>query len=310
MIRKGLIFGLLSFVTLGWAYEENILYQTRFEASEGYQEGSFLIGQQGWMGLGEDGNGIEFFEGYDLAALVGFWPPTSDIGQVSAWQPLNFDPEQTGHSYIRFSVLLEFVDSTNEKFDCFRWSAFNLKTEPLFKIDFDSFTKEISYSSDGGKTYEEVGFQFKPGGFYQMVVEMHMEKNLLRIVLNDQVILNGAPVTSTDIERTLGDIDAVWFIFEPDNPGDNFMIFDDYTVVSGDYGSIPARLSLSTTDTDPVLLTTVYGDPNQAFVLESSVNLLDWIPVTSLTANATGLAEYLIESTEAPLAFFRVRPQQ
>lgn len=208
---------------------------------------------------------------------------------------------------VEFSVFIEFFESEVGDDDEFRWSAFNLREEPLFKFNFDMHSREISYSSDGGETFDLLGFTFGTGGFFHLLVTMNFERNLLTASLNNVVLLNGAPMTTTDAELTLGDIDAVWVIFDPDNPGDNFMLFDDYAVTAANLPSIPSVLETVPNFEEGSVTLTLFGEPDLDYRVEESADLTTWTPVQTIRAPGDGiivLTERL--PTESPTTrFFR-----
>ena len=130
---------LSSLLLLSSAAQPVIIYETGFERSEGYQSNQALIGQLGWEGLGLEGHSVEDFDDYGRTALVGFYQPLEEDGvkpnSISVWRPLRFDPLGESLPIVDFSVFFEIVPSEVGENDEFRWSAFNLNEEPLFKFN-------------------------------------------------------------------------------------------------------------------------------------------------------------------------------
>lgn len=292
---------LSSLLLLSSAAQPVIIYETGFERSEGYQSNQALIGQLGWEGLGLEGHSVEDFDDYGRTALVGFYQPLEEDGvkpnSISVWRPLRFDPLGESLPIVDFSVFFEIVPSEVGENDEFRWSAFNLNEEPLFKFNFDTFSGEISFSSDGGENFDLLGFNFQPGGFYHFAVTMNFERNLLSATLNGLVIANGLPITATDAELTLGDIDAVWVLIDPENPGDNFMLFDDYRVIASSIGSIPSIVEVIPNREEETFSLLVFGEPDRVYTLEESSNLNDWTPLSSIAAPADGIIELVTRNS-------------
>ena len=74
-----------------------VLYETGFEANEGFNIEFDLAGQGNWMVEGTGGNGLvdEFFEGFGQQAYIGFVQPAQGSA-TSVWRPVNFTPDFDG----------------------------------------------------------------------------------------------------------------------------------------------------------------------------------------------------------------------
>lgn len=292
--------------------ETTVLFETGFESFEGYVEGQELWGQNGWIGFGSGGNGIvnEFFEGLGQQAFIGSDPPEPGDDFLTLLRPISFTPVEGSPSVVRFSVVMEIVDSTNEQFDDFRWSAYNLEDVRLFSLDFDNSNFAISYLLEGSETFESTGYSYELGGSYDLEIVMDFDRNQWRASLNDVVIVNAQPITnSPDVQLSLGDIDAVWVPHDPAAPGDNFMLFDNYrvTVESGEAMPVLVKI-LERLDNGGVLLR-VIGEPGVQYVLEASPDLNTWDPIkTNTTSVDDGSFDFLDESAAGePRRFYRVR---
>ncbi|MGE4182024.1 MAG: hypothetical protein AB7J34_19545, partial [Limisphaerales bacterium] len=104
--RMGRIISRWRFWWLGWMLAGvmmsagaamRVLYETRFEKSEGYDEELTLIGQGGWVGFGSGGNGLvsDFFPGEGQNAFIGFVAPTNNGDFLNVWRPVNYTPGPT-----------------------------------------------------------------------------------------------------------------------------------------------------------------------------------------------------------------------
>jgi hypothetical protein len=147
----------LGLAVLGWAFlqstqpvhADTILYQTGFEASEGFSTNLLLGGQGGWLNNWDNGNGIVsgYIAGQGQHAYLGYNSPisTNQYG-VSVWHPLNvtnFAPNQP----IRVSALMEIVDSSNKRYDWFYWTVYNTPEFPLLSLALDNSSYGIWYQA-------------------------------------------------------------------------------------------------------------------------------------------------------------------
>lgn len=287
-----------------------VVFQTGFEIAEGYQEG-ILSGQQGWVAYGTGGNGVVagFFAGSAQQAYVGFNPPTVAEDLLNVWKPIDYAPLAVGRPIVRFSVRMEIVDSTNGEYDNFRWSAYNTNGARLFSLDFDNYFGTISYGLDDTNGLVETGFDFSNDGGYDLVITMNFAQNRWTAELNDTVVVNAKPITTTGAALNFGDMDAVWAIFNPAAPGDNFMVFDDYLVTADTVTAIPPRLEPVTRLNDGRFLLRINGEPGMNYAIETSANLGSWVHLTTRTAPTPGgVFEFLDETAgQSDVRFYRVR---
>lgn len=303
------------------AAEPEVIYQTGFEPSEGFDLTFTLGGQDAWLQSETWGNGLvtNFFEGMGQQAFVGFFPPEEENeGFVNVWRPLNVDDPAAGGRVIRFRVLMEIIDSTetNANYDCFRWSVYNNNSENphrFFTIDFDNENLSINYDLDDAENFVSTGFQFQHGGLYELEVLMDFANNEWSALLEDVRIVNAKPITTTGAELTLGDVDAVWFIKTLNQPGDNYMLFDDYRVerVDPDGGSEPdpVEVTLVSRQENGQVLIRVNGEPNTIYAVEATTDFQQWTEIDR-GQSADGVVEAL--DTGAPnfdWRFYRAREE-
>lgn len=257
-----------------------VVFQTGFEAEEGYQELD-LWGQQEWVGFGGGGNGIvvDFFTDPGQQAYIGFSPPGDDSLFLNLWRPLNIDPVALNQPLVLFSVDMMILDSTNEQYDDFRWSVYNSDQERLFTLDFDNLSLEINYALDDGGFVFPTEYLFDPDVLYTLNIFMNFGRNLWTATINDVVVVNTKPITTLGLKLDLGDIDAVWAIRTPEAPGDNFLVFDNYQVTLLDRSSIPVRMRAEGFLPDGRFVTRGFGEPNSSYLIEVSPDLLEWFPL-------------------------------
>jgi hypothetical protein len=262
------------------------LYSTQFESAQGYNAALDLAGQNGWIKYGTGGNGLisGFITGAVQHAYIGYEAPAKNDTALFLLRPVDFSPLATGLPIVRFSTQLQFVKSTRGDDDFFQWSVYNIEGDRLFTIDFDSFSTNVSYTLDGTNSYVTTGVRFKHDTTLTLAVTMNFASNLWSATLNSQSLGPGRPITTTAKPLTLGDVDAVWVIYDPVRPGNNYMVFDNYTISAESLPGTPAgrpRLTLlGMAGGQPVMR--LNGDNGTRFAIEGTTNFTHW---TALKTN-------------------------
>ncbi|MCX6873973.1 MAG: S8 family serine peptidase [Verrucomicrobia bacterium] len=209
-----------------------IIYETGFEAAQGFSPFYPLAGQGGWQrsGYGENGIVYGYFPGSGQQAYLG---QTSYYGEdLFLWRPLNFTPQTNSRPVVRFSVMMGIVDSSNFAYDSFDWSVYNLSGQRLFSLDFDNADLSIYYRLDDGTGYHFTGGSFENGTIYELVITMDFARNRWIASLDGEAMLAELPITTTGAALNLGDLDAVWLPADAYFPGNNAMVFDNYRLTA------------------------------------------------------------------------------
>jgi len=291
------------FFTLAWSPSPAAaatVYSTGFEASEGYDPGADLVGQNGWRALGSGGNGLltGVFPGEGQQGYVGYTPPSSGDSYLLVYQPINKALLQ-----VQFSVMMSIFDSDNANWDDFEWGVYNQEGDFLFSIDFDNFETNIYYYLDDGSSRVSTGQQFANGASCPLQMDLDFASNRWSATFNGLLLATNQPITTRGSPLNLGDIDATWFVFEPTAPGNNYMVFDNYLITAS---LPPPELNqLGFLVMSPVLR--LSGTPNMAFAIEASTNLAQWV---SLKTNVTtgGYFDYVDQGAiSLPRRFYRGR---
>lgn len=211
-----------------------VLFETGFEATEGYRTVSPLAGQQGWLSDGSGGNGIveDFFAGFGQQAYIGFTPPDQFGDALFVWQPINHTPNTATAPVIRFSVLMMVVDSSNDAYDDFGWSFFNTDGRSLFSLAFNNTDLGIYYRIDGAENYVWTGVDFENDVFHELTVLMDFANHQWTAFIDGVVLVEDAPITTTGLREDLGDVDAYWFPRNDFFPGNNYLLFDNYRITA------------------------------------------------------------------------------
>ncbi len=269
-----------------------------------------LTGQGGWTNFGSGGNGIvsNFFAGFGQQAFVGFAPPTGQETLQNVWRPLNTTLAPASHSVVRFSVAMAVFSSSNGRHDDFRWSVYNTNGGRLFTLDFDASSLLISYSLDDGLGFRSTGLQFARDTLYSLVVTMNLAQNAWTASMGGVPIVASQPVTTTGQSRSVADVDAVWVVRTAGSPGDNYLVFDDYSIIAEEPASQTLGLSLLTL-ANGSLSFRIEGQQAVRYAIDVSTNLAagGW---TALLTNSSenGALDFADPApTQMPRRFYRAR---
>jgi hypothetical protein len=127
----------LTFTAAG-AAAPTTLYSTSFEASEGYQPGEKLVGQNNWAGAGSGGDGIvtNFFTGQVQSAYIGFGAPAEGETFHGVGRGLDFLPAERGLPKVTFSTQMAIYAPTTNEPGWFNWAFWNTEGNLLFNLQF------------------------------------------------------------------------------------------------------------------------------------------------------------------------------
>lgn len=284
-----------------------VLYETRFEKSEGYDEELTLIGQGGWVGFGSGGNGLvsDFFPGEGQNAFIGFVAPTNNGDFLNVWRPVNYTPGPTNPPRVHFTVLMSIEDSSaRANRDDFRWSVYNVAGERLFSLDFDNDSLGINYLLDDGR-FVATGRSFTNAVPYLLDVRIDFSTNRWSASLGGVGLVTNLPVTTQGAVLDFGDVDAVWAIRTPGSPGDNFMVFDNYRVEAESTIAAPARLEPLGKLPPNGFVVRCLGPTGVTYVLQASTNLTTWLPLKTNTIPVDGYFDH-VDQTGGARRFYRM----
>lgn len=321
---KAFVSVLLAGATLmlpAWAATTN-LYSTQFEAAEGFSASADLAGQplqQSWQKEGSGGNGLLTSGLQGQSAYIGFTPPNPADDSLILYRPINFSPLTAGYPLVKFSVLVNLQDSSNGRYDIFRWSVFNQNLDRLFLIDFDNDYLDVSYRLDGTNQSVFTDLCLTNNSNYQLDVTMNFAANRWSATLNNAPIATNQFITTVNAPLNLGDIDAVWLVNQisytngvgqaitTNAPGNNYMIFDNYRITAETIPVTPAVVNFLGRTGEGWSLLRVSGTDGLRWAVETTTNLMHW---TALKTNLLSGGSFdLVDTTSAgqPHRLYRAR---
>lgn len=286
--------------------QTTVLYETKFERSEGFDPEKDLAGQRGWVMQGSGGNGlIELIPDLGQQGYIGFQPPTDTNTFTSVWRPVDFDPAPANYPIIKFSVKQQLVRSTEGTEDDFRWSVYNIAGDRLLSIDFETSTSAISYVLEDGN-FVSTGFTFDFEGPYDLVIWMDFQRNFWSAYLNDVLIANSQPLTQKNSPLTFGDVDAVWFV-RGAPAGNNYMAFDDYRITAEAITSIPPWLESGGVNTNGFYTFLGYGEKTVKYSVDVTTDFIEWFSLGEFV-NEEGVFQFEdTTSKDFIRGFYRLR---
>ncbi|HEY5912471.1 MAG TPA: Ig-like domain-containing protein [Verrucomicrobiae bacterium] len=290
---------------------KRIIYSTAFDWAEGYKgyaAGYFLAGQNGWVDLGGGADGVltNGLPGQGPSAFIGYAAATGS-DNTWVWQPVNYTPTPA-LPVIKFSTLMQVVDSSNGKYDDFCWELWNSQGTMLLGLDFDNNNLHVYYYYDGNTYYQDTQKTFSNTNVYQLLVSLDVPANRWSATLDGQTLVNQLPITTAGSTIDIADFDAVWYIYNTNAPGDNLMMFDNYQISAETKVQAPATMSLVGRPTGGQITLRAQGAANVSFTLQTSSNLSSWTDRQTKNADAQGVVDFTETfSTGTARAFYRVR---
>ena len=290
-----------------------LLYKTGFEVNEGFDARFTLVGQVGWVGEGSGGNGLlgeaAGFEGLGQQAYVGFHPPTDTNASTSVWRPVNYDPFPENVDIVSFSVKMKIVNSENGRFDDFRWSIYNTNGVRLFSVEFEnSPDRAINYIMEDN-TLVSTGFSFDYDGTYDLQIYMNFRRNIWTALLNGVVLVSSELIsTKAATGLHLGDVDAVWVLRNTARPGDNYMVFDNYTVIAEDSFTLPAAIGDVMKNAEGNIQFRAFGEADWTYAVDVTSDFESWFSLGEFVMPEIGFFDFEdTTSQEYDYGFYSLR---
>lgn len=205
---------------------ESIDDQVLFSVGQGYDITKPLAGQNGWSGP-ISGNGIvtNFFP-TGQQAFVGW--AGNGVEVTRQYSP----PIDPNRPVLRFETDLAIYDSTNGQYDYFKFRFYNKKNERLLTVGFYNGDLSIYSVGDGSSPQRNFQKTFANATRYHLVIEMDRVANSWRAYLDGELISADRPLTEFGASLDVGSVGVVWTAKNPATPGNNYMVFDNFTLTS------------------------------------------------------------------------------
>jgi hypothetical protein len=143
---------------------------------------------------------------------------------------------------------------------------------------------------------------------YELAVRMDFGRNLWSATLDGLRLVTNQPIAAPGQLADLGDVTAYWVIDDSVNPGDNWMVFDDYRVAfEANQMTLAIQPQSPPSPGNPgSFVLTFVGPAGQVMDLLSSSNLTTWNVIGTIT-NQSGTVQFIDKSPPPKQGFYRAR---
>lgn len=287
---------------------DGLLYSTGFEPDQGYAVGNPLAGQGRWFGnvpLRFSGIMADAIPGQGQSAYIGLHRAVTNTAMAFYInQSINFEPLTAGTPALAFSAVVKIIPSSNGKADTFYVCFRGADGSPFFSLIFAT-NSPISYLAGGTRKVTTVSL---PTNQFHLNVVMDMERNRWNALLDGLDIITNQPVRTYASQMWFGSIEVEWKPADRNNPGNNYMLFDDILLRAS--SSLPQKPTLAISPAQPgrirIQLT---GQPNKSYRLESTTDFVTWTQVAEvIQSGQDGVALFPeISVLGSTSAFYRCR---
>jgi len=232
----------------------DFLYSTDFESF--YDGADALVGVDGWLGLDPSG-GVQgttaAFTGMGRGAYLGYNPPNplGFVESVTVYRPVNFQPVAQGRPIVTFATTMAVMDSDNGHYDYFAFSFFNRSGQLLAGIILDNQDLSISWDDRSGTVFD-TGWTFPNNASIWLVVTIDFGANTWSATLGNTNIFSNRRFHAGGRVLDLGDISLQWFLRDPVQPGNNYLLFDNYGISATTFSTPPTIISQPVSRTNSV----------------------------------------------------------
>jgi hypothetical protein len=215
---------------------ERELYFTDFEnAPSGDNE---LVGYDGWSGTsnGRGSHGIEpeAVQGLGQSAFIGYNSPGGNTDTVTVLRQIRHNPDSTGEHIVRLETVVGINDSdgpgNDPRRDSFFISFFNSNGTNLASLTYNNTETSFGLWREDGRDKYDTGEEFIRNEIQILAAEVDFKNNTWSVDLSGFQIFEDAPFTARNTKLDLGGIAIVWQRTSNSGWGNNWMLFDDWTV--------------------------------------------------------------------------------
>jgi hypothetical protein len=197
------------------------------------------------------------------------------------------------------------VDSTNDQRDDFRWTIYNSDVQRMVTLDFDNETNNINYALDDD-VFLPTEYGFEHDAVYELKFVMDFASNSWTVTVGEEVLVDGKKLTTTGAALTFGDLGPSWIIRNPETPGDNYMVFDEYRITAEIRDEIPPTLEWAGSLINGRAKLRLGGNATTNYIVEASDDLKNWTSIETTKLEDTW-KEVLIDTRGHTQRFYRAR---
>ena len=164
---------------------------------------------------------------------------------------------------------------------------------------------KVRHFLDGQSELMVTGQGFPNDVQFLLTITMDFGTHTWTAAIDGQEFISGVPITTANAALNLGDVDAGWAIYDPTDPGDNYMAFDDYRLTAVTSVGPSWLESLGFLGGDFVLR--VHGSEDARYSIDASEDLSTWMPLKTNVVSG-GFFEFIDREASAhPQRFYRSR---
>lgn len=285
-----------------------VLYRTDFESFPLGDDQ--LVGNDGWEGdnVGEGVHGTDnVVPGLGQHGFIGFNSPSDTF--VSVFRPVDYDPVAADTPRIEFFAAVGIQESTVGGDDFFYITVLNSARQALAAIRFrvTFFEMEI-WRFDGVSFFPAVLGGLPTGVVEPLLINIDFEANTWTASWGEFPLFTDETFSNRPVTRDLGAVAAEWQIAEVLNPGNNWMLFDEWSIeaVLPD----PPKIMDSTRNGDGSFTLTWLCEAGVSYRVDYSPDLSTWfedLTGSTMTAVADGSMSYTdMENAGVPQRYYRI----
>lgn len=294
-----------------------------------------IIGTESWTGthstlklhgiVSETEHGIA---GIGKAAVIGgnYGTILSTSKYVYLWRPVNIDPVALNQEVATFSMVFGIKDSSSAssfRRDNFEVMIYNQSGTTIGALQFDNKTLDSSnqpyrsiYRTEwngSSLTYKNTGYTFLPQTLETLEIRVNFRTNRWTASLGGVPLFQDLVFYSPASTQNLGSFRVRMIVSNPSTvttylqPGDNYLLFDDYTVRTD---ALTTELEMSRTSSGAAKLTW-NEEAGVTYQVEYSSDCKTWnsnLVNSKHTAALTGTANFTDPTTPIPARrFYRVK---
>lgn len=308
------------FQTLAIA-EELVLYETDF--SDFPVGDGELVGRDGWLSTHPDelvhGIVTDIFDEGDRSGSIGYLIPETDSAIISVYRPIDYDPLEENTPEITFFAEVAVIDSQEtEDYDSFYISVFNRDAELLASVVFDNTEDALGIWRFDGVEFFDTEVTFEHAALYPLEIAIDYESNTWSAEFGGVDLFIDAPFSASSAVRDLGDFAVEWEITDVDNPGDNWFLFDNWSVmaVSAEDPGNGSETFFEVTEVERLANGNFFlrwaAEPETTYRVERSRGLRQWtaiLPEGEVTTGASEESASFVDQDagDVDVRFYRVR---